>query len=487
MNSTLTSPGKNGNDTFIIADYLELLTKSDKNKTKYICPVCEGHNLSIAKNGKKYTCYDNCTGKQIAYKLRELNGEFKGKEQKSSNDLSQVYKPDKTRKKQESKRTTEPRKLSSNTEAIDYIKVLWGDKLRFNLRSLEIELNGQKLNPDTIHTTLAEQERIDITKERAIDITFHLAIKQEYDPVKDYFESIKGLKSSFPKKAISTYLFGIEDSYYDELIWLFLLGVVKRVYEPGCKFDYAFVLQGEQGLGKSSFFRALIPDSFSDNMSSRLAVDDLRIMNAHAINEWGELGNFTAKQYEDVIKAFLSRQEDQFRLPYAKALLTYPRRSVIVGTVNEGQFLTDITGNRRFMVVPVTRIMLPLDVATIRNEIWAAVIEDYLENWQGPLNELGLSDESKARQKAENENFKNSDILEEAIAACIDGRENVFLTMAEITSYLVEWNNHVLGLRASDKGIQMRIAKILNHLGWTKKLKRVGTKPQRVWIHRSQK
>lgn len=488
MNSTVASPGKTGNDSFIIADYLELLIKSEKDKTKYICPVCKGHNLSIHKDGKKYKCYDGCEGNTVAYKLRELNGEFKGKKKPNlSNDPSQVYKPDKSRKKQESKQTTETKKLNSNVDAIDYIKDLWGDNLRFNLRSLTIELEGHKLDADTIHTTLAEQYRIDITKERAIDVTYHLAIKQQYDPVKDYLESVKGIKTGFPKKAIANYLFGIDDPYYDELVWLFLLGVVKRVYEPGCKFDYAFVLQGDQGVGKSSFFRAILPNFFSDNMSSRLGVDDLRIMNAHAINEWGELGNFTAKQYEDVIKAFLSRQEDQFRLPYAKELLTYARRSVIVGTVNEAQFLTDITGNRRFMVVPITKILLPLDVATIRNELWAAVIEDYLENWQGPLNELCLSSEGKARQKLENEQFKNSDILEEALNACVDGKEDIWLTMAEITTYLMGWNGEVLGLRAVDRGTQMRIAKILNHLGWTKKQKWIANKNQMVWLHKSQK
>lgn len=490
MNIIASESHFNNGESFVISQYLDFLTVSEKDKSKYVCPVCEGHNFSIKKDGIIWNCFSD-TSKQhrneVAYKLRKLNGEFKEKKSDAFNDPLQVNKPDKSRKNQASKQTTETKKLTSNVDALDYIKELWGDNLRFNLRSLTIELDGQKLDADTIHTTLAEQHRVDISKERAIDVTYHLALKQQYDPVKDYFESIKDLKSSFTKDFISGFLFKVNDPYYNEMIWLFLVGVVKRVYEPGCKFDYAFVLQGEQDKGKSSFFRALLPGSFDDNMSSRLGVDDLRMMNSAAINEWAELGNFTAKQYEDVIKAFLSRQEDQFRLPYAKELLTYPRRSVIVGSVNEGQFLKDITGNRRFLVMPITWIIKPLDLDVIRNELWALVIQDYFENWEGKFHELILSDASKTRQKQENEGFRITDILEEAIADYLDGKEGIYLAMGEILNYLQDWKEGVLGIKGSDRGTQMRIGKIMNEAGWTKKAKWIANKTQKVWVHKSQK
>lgn len=495
--SSLTPSSNNGN-SFVISDYLELLQPSEKEKGKYQCPVCLGHNLSIAKDGKRYKCFDGCTGNQIAYALRGKNGEFSPKKSTNSIDPLQVYNPDETKadeqsktdgkkpKSDDKKKNDETIFLSSNVFALRFITRIWGDKLRFNLRTLEIELDSKKLDSDTIHTTLAEKYNADITKERAVSVCYHLAKKTEFDPVKAYFDSLSEKASFITKEGIANLLFYVEDSYYDDLTWLFLLGVVKRCYEPGCKFDYAFVLQGDQGLGKSSFFRALLPDSFSDAMSSKLGTDDLRIMHGHAINEWGELGNFTAKQYEDVIKAFLSRQEDKFRLPYAKDLLTMPRRSVICGSVNEAQFLTDLTGNRRFVVLPTQKIISPLDLATMRDDLWAAVIADYLENWRGPLNELSLSDNSRARQKEENDRFKHSDILEDAIAQYVDGREGIWLNMTEIMGHLADWQNGLLGLKAGDRGTQMRVAKILNGLGWTKKLKRVGGKPQKVWIHQSQ-
>jgi predicted P-loop ATPase len=265
-----------------------------------------------------------------------------------------------------------------------------------------------------------------------------------------------------------------------------MLGVVKRAYEPGCKFDYAFVLQGEQEVGKSTFFRTLAKGSFSDTMTEKLNVDDLRILHEYAINEWSELDGFTAKTYEGKIKAFLSRQEDQFRLPYEKDHVKMPRRSVIVGTVNESQFLTDMTGNRRFLVVPVKWIVPPEDLKLRVDEIWAAVIQDYEQDWKGEFRELSLPQELKSRQKEENENFLSSEILEEAIADWLEDRTLYFL-MGDLAQYLQNWREGVLPSKATDRGTQMRIGKILNRQGWKSKQKWINGSKVRAWFPSEEK
>lgn len=490
MNSSVTPGQDGGNEKFVISDYLGLLTKSDKDKFKYMCPVCEGHNLSIAKNGKGYTCYDGCKGNQIAYKLRELNGEFKGKKPDNSIDLLQTKSSGTVGKKTDAKSSNtdknKPIQLGDNVKALNFIRSIWGKGLKFNLRTLSIELNGSHLEADIIHTKLAEEHSVNISKQRALDITYHLAKQKEYDPFKDYLESCKGRPTTVTKNKIALELFKIDDRYYDEIVWLFLLGVVKRTYEPGCKFDHALVLQGEPEVGKSTFFRTLAKGSFSDNMTEKLNVDDLRIMHEHVINEWSELDGFTAKTYEGKIKAFLSRQEDQFRLPYAKDLITHKRRSVIVGTVNESQFLTDMTGNRRFHIIPVTWIIPPDILKLTVDPIWAGVIQDYEENWKGKNRELELPKEFRERRDNENEQFLMGDILEEPIAEWVEGR-SIYFSMGELTEYLQDWKEGVLGLQAINKGTQMRISKILNRLGCKKKQKWVNGENLKAWFPPEQK
>jgi predicted P-loop ATPase len=490
MNSSVASPHGDGKESFAIGDYLGLLTKSEKDKFKWICPVCEGHNLSIAKDGVKYSCFDGCTGKQVAYRLRELNGEFKGKKSDNSIDLLQTKKPatarNKDKPKNASQGSNEPLKLNDNVKALNFIREVWGDGLKFNLRTLSVELNSKHLDADLVHNLLAEEYNVNITKQRALDAVYYLARKQDHDPFLNYLESCKNRSTNVRKNKIALELFKIDDRYYDELIWLFMLGVVKRAYEPGCKFDYAFVLQGEQGVGKSTFFRTLSKGSFSDTMTEKLDTDDLRKLHEHAINEWSELDGFTAKTYHGKIKAFLSRQEDQFRLPYAKDQVKMPRRSVIVGTVNESQFLTDMTGNRRFLVVPVKWIMPSEDLKLNVDEIWAAVIKDYEQDWKGEFRELSLSPEVKTRQKEENENYLSSDVLEEAIADWLEDRTLYFL-MGDLAGYLQDWKEGVLGLKAIDRGTQMRIGKILNRQGWKKKQKWINGENVKAWFPGEQK
>jgi predicted P-loop ATPase len=490
MNSSVASPHGDGKESFVIGEYLGLLTKSEKDKYKWICPVCGGHNLSIAKNGKGYTCYDGCTGNQVAHRLRELNGEIPPKKSGNSIDLLQTKKPATARNKDKPKNTSqgsdEPLKLNDNVKALNFIKGIWGDGLKFNLRTLSVELNGKHLESDVIHNLLAEEHNVNITKERALDAVYYLAKKKEYDPFLDYLERCKNMPTNVRKNKIALELFKIDDPYYDELIWLFMLGVVKRCYEPGCKFDYAFVLQGEQEVGKSTFFRTLAKGSFSDTMTEKLDTDDLRKLHQHAINEWSELDGFTAKTYEGKIKAFLSRQEDQFRLPYAKDLITHKRRSVIVGTVNESQFLTDMTGNRRFLVVPVKWIVPPDILKVIADPIWAAVIQDYEQDWKGEFRELSLPQELKSRQKEENENYLSSDVLEEAIADWLEDRTMYFL-MGDLAQHLQDWRQGVLPSKASDRGTQMRIGKILNRQGWKSKQKWINGSKVRAWFPSEEK
>ena len=142
-----------------------------------------------------------------------------------------------------------------------------------------------------------------------------------------------------------------------------VVGLVARTFEPGIKFDNMLVLNGPQGIGKSTLFNKLVGDEyFTDSltMSQMTSKDGAEVIAGKAIVEVSELAGLKKTEIED-IKAFLSRRSNRYRKPYAKQANDYPRRCIIVGTSNNKLFLRDNTGNRRFW---------PVDVAKSEHPVW---------------------------------------------------------------------------------------------------------------------
>lgn len=148
-------------------------------------------------------------------------------------------------------------------------------------------------------------------------------------------------------------VYGVEDRPYTRLIGkCFMMGLVKRAIQPGCKFDYMLILKGEQGLAKSTAFRALAFPYFTDNAIRVGDKDSLMAMQLAWIVESAELESLN-KSETTLIKQFLSAQEDWYRPPYGGQMRKQPRHSVNVGTTNADTFLKDATGDRRFWPLEV--------------------------------------------------------------------------------------------------------------------------------------
>lgn len=141
---------------------------------------------------------------------------------------------------------------------------------------------------------------------------------------------------------------GVVKTEYTQLVGKFFLrGMIQRVMRPGCKFDYAMVLEGEQGRGKSTVARLLAWHWFCDTDLDLSNKDSLLALPGHWVYEIAELGSLM-KAEERKQKSFLSRQEDEFRPPYGQRLIKVPRQNVFIGTTNEEEYLKDATGGRRF-------------------------------------------------------------------------------------------------------------------------------------------
>ncbi len=131
-----------------------------------------------------------------------------------------------------------------------------------------------------------------------------------------------------------------------------LVAMIKRIYEPGCKFDQVLILEGLQGCGKSTAVRTLSEPWFSDGFINIGDKDGVLAMRSVWVVELGELSGMR-KADVDQLKEFISRQSDRIRTPYGRLVENFPRQCIFIGTTNSDSYLKDPTGNRRFWPVKV--------------------------------------------------------------------------------------------------------------------------------------
>ena len=132
------------------------------------------------------------------------------------------------------------------------------------------------------------------------------------------------------------------------------------------------MLEGAQGIGKSSFLHILAGDWFSDSVHKFDGREGVEGIQGAWICELAELQGFNKAEVESV-KSFLSRQQDKVRLAYGRHISELPRRCVFAGTTNSQQYLRD-TSNRRFWPMRCTK---PLDFAAlqgVRDQLWAEAV-----------------------------------------------------------------------------------------------------------------
>lgn len=179
--------------------------------------------------------------------------------------------------------------------------------------------------------------------------------------------------------------------------------------------EFVLVLKGEQGIGKTSFFRklAVMPEWFAEGASIDMRNKDTIIEAVQVlICELGEL-EATLNRDQPSLKAFLTRPQDVFRMPYARTAQRYERRTTFCASVNKEQFLRDNTGSRRFVIIPVNTDM---DKEFIQHEmtpeytaqLWRQVYEKYY--LKRGRNGFYLSDDE--REFSENNNIQANVLID---------------------------------------------------------------------------
>lgn len=204
---------------------------------------------------------------------------------------------------------------------------------------------------------------------------------RSYHPIREMFESLPPWDKGRRAETVLIDYLGAEDNRYVRAVTRkSLCAAYMRVYYPGIKFDNMIVLNGAQGIGKSTLISSLGGEWFSDSlalsdMNDKTAAEKLQ---GYWILEIGELAGMR-KADIDKVKAFISRQDDKYRASFGRRVTPHPRQCVFFGTTNsENGYLRDITGNRRFWNVKVTGQgkCKPWEMtAEVVQQIWAEVAE----------------------------------------------------------------------------------------------------------------
>lgn len=244
-----------------------------------------------------------------------------------------------------------------------------------------------------------------------------MARENTFNPMKNWIEREAWDGVNRVAKYFIDYLGCVDDAYNRMIATRWFVGMVARIYQPGCKFEIVPVITGKQGIGKSTCVSNLVPrEYFTDQLASFAPErDELAKLNTKVIVELAEMRadkNATIEQK----KAFISSQIDEVRKPYARRATVMERAFVLIATTNNSEFLHDATGERRFYPIEAgaqQAVKSPWDTETVQAEIGQLMAEAKALYLAGERYYINHEDANLA--KIYQEHVKSTDLEAEAV------------------------------------------------------------------------
>lgn len=359
------------------------------------------------------------------------------------------------------------------------------DLLRFNLFTNSIEFKDRAPWHATDGKCWSDEDAIQFkvwlsnqSFEISVNIIHEAALivasRNSYHPIKNYLEALEWDGTPRIHNWLSEYCKTQENDYTKAIGQKVLLAALSRIYNPGTKFDYVLVLEGPQGIGKSTFVSILGKYWYGDILIDPYSKDTVDALRGKWIIEISEME--CAKREVTALKRFISCVSDRVRPAYARTTQDFPRQCVFIGTINPENgrgYLKDPTGNRRYWPVYLEAI----DFVRLRSDIdqiWAEAVQVYKKgDFKLYLDTKELQD--FARKQAD-ERFE-TDPIEEVI-----GNYLVDTNRERITNQEIMTDCLMMSVSRLDKFFAGRIACAMNRLGYAYKLARYQGRTQRCYV-----
>lgn len=356
-----------------------------------------------------------------------------------------------------------PKKTISNLML--FLKNLpeFGNTIRWNELAQRAEWNGRQFeDSDLVDVRLIlEQHGFEPAVADVLPGVMRHAKENAFHPVRDYLRALKWDGTARLDHWLHLCLGAPDTAFVRAVGRKTLIAAVARAFRPGCKVDTVLVLEGPQGLKKSTAIAKLFGEDYTAESVNLFDQHNKMVMSM--MGAWCvELAEFIAIQRKDQnsVKGMLSMRSDRVVLPYAKMASDHPRQCVFFGTINPGDsgYLTDSTGNRRYWPVEVTKC----DIAKIedrRDQIWAEAAKAFFADEQWWFS----SDEEEGLAKLEVAKREEYDVWQELLT--------VKLIEKGIESVTVGAALREIGVPGERMGKreQDRVAKALRAIGYVDK------------------
>ena len=324
---------------------------------------------------------------------------------------------------------------------------------------------------DDRNLTRLIQSRLEIPKtsiEVVHDAVQLVSSQNVCNPLEDFLSACR--KKWDGRYRLETWLsvvFGCEQSDYHASVGrCWLVSMVARALSPGCKVDTMPILEGGQGVGKSTALQILGGDWFSECHESITSKDFFGVLNGKWLLEISEMHSFSRGEKER-IKGIISCQTDRYRVPYARNTADFPRSCVFAGTTNRGDWNNDETGARRFWPISCGAVNLTW-LRETREQLFGEAVARYEagESWW---------DVDRTLQDAECERRLVQDTWQEALMRELEQHRSY--TVRQILTDIIQ-----LELSKQDRRTELRVSECLKRLGWVSSVTKTPNRQSiRVW------
>lgn len=346
----------------------------------------------------------------------------------------------------------------------------YAGKIKYNLFTERVELVNEGVRQpaaehlDTdVNCDIQWRYSVEVSTNLVREAMYAAARQDEFHPVADYlraltWDGVARLETLMQRGfgAVERASEGTDSTYLAEVGTKLCISAVARVLSPGSKVDTVVVLFGDQGKFKSTGLKALAGnDWFTDSIMQNVGdKDSIMQLQGAWFYELGELDSIK-KAETSRVKAFISCVNDNFRPPYGHHTVRRPRQTVLVGTTNEEEFLSDPSGSRRFVPVSVNSVDLEW-IKCNRDQLWAEAVVRYDkgEPWWYDVAAM-------VRLASASERFQENDVWSGMIVRFVAEGKKRIVSMDEILTIAL-----LLPVGQLGRPTQTRVGKILKRLGF---------------------